>query len=210
MPQVTPDGKWLLMMYRVSPSPGKPDDPSRHRLLRASMEGGQTVEVPLGEPLDEFRCSLPGRGTGCVLRSTHGNEQHYFDLDPLAGKGRELGRTAFAVDGLGRWALSADGTKVIIPDRDRAGRFLEIGLDPVPARRWEHSEQIKEFGIIGGITSLPSGNGWLATSPTDRFQILEAPSRTADLYYVDNHLIPTGSIRVMSVPTACSRRMRSI
>ncbi len=94
------------MMYRVSPSPGKPDDPSRHRLLRASMEGGQTVEVPLGEPLDEFRCSLPGRGTGCVLRSTHGNEQHYFDLDPLAGKGRELGGqhsrlTAWAV-GLSR------------------------------------------------------------------------------------------------------------
>jgi hypothetical protein len=190
MPQVTPDGNWLLMMSRVSPSPGKPDDLSRHRLLRAPINGGQTVEVPLGEPLDEFRCSLPGRGTGCVLRVTHGHEQRYFDLDPMRGKGRELGRTAFAVDGLGRWSLSADGTKITIPDTHRAGCFLEIRLDPVPARRWEQERQVKELGIIDGIAPLPSGNGWLANSAMNSFQILEVPSRTEDLYYIDSRLNP--------------------
>jgi hypothetical protein len=187
---VTPDGKWLLVMSRATPSPGKPDDPSRHRLLRAPINGGKPVEVPLGEPLDEFRCSLPGHGTGCVLRTTQGNEQRYFHLDPITGKGRELGRTEFAVMGLGRWDLSADGTGVMIPDSRRAGCFMEMHLDPDSSRRWKRVRQIKGIGLLHGITTVPSGNGWLVTSAAHSFQILEAPSRTEALYYVDLQLNP--------------------
>ena len=120
MPSVTPDDKWVLAMGRPTPAPGTSDDPGRHRLMRVPVAGGPAVEVPLGEPLDEFRCSLPGHGTGCVLRTTEGSEYRFFDLDPIRGKGHELGRTALTVTGLGGWELSADGTSVTI----------QIAIDP--------------------------------------------------------------------------------
>ncbi len=165
MPQVTPDGKWLLMMYRDLASPGQPEKPIRHLLLRAPITGGRTVEVPLAQPLDEFRCSLPGRGTGCVLRTTQADGQRYFELDPVTGKGRELGRTEFVSNGLGRWALSPDGTAIVVPETHNPGRFLEIRLDLTPSNRSQSWRQIEGIGPLSGISFVPSGDGWLANSP---------------------------------------------
>ena len=198
MPQVTPDGKWLLMMSSDLPHPGRAAHPTPRRLLRAPIAGGEAVQVPLGEPLDEFRCSLPGHGTGCVLRTTRDHEQRYFELDPIAGKGRELGRTAFISTGLGRWSLSPDGTQITIPDIHRAGRFLEIRLDPIPSHRSESWRQIKDIGLINSISFVPSGDGWLANSPISNFTVNLAllPSflgdlfRAEGLFYVDARLHP--------------------
>ncbi len=198
MPQVTPDGKWLLMMYRDLVTPGKPDNDTRHRLLRTPIMGGQAVEVPLGHPLDEFRCSLPGHGTGCVLRTTQANGQRYFELDPIAGQGRELGRTAFVSNGLGRWSLSPDGQKIIVPDTRHAGRFLEIRIALNPSLRSQLWRQIEGIGRMSGISFVPSGNGLLANSPMLNFPVNMAllPSflgdlfRAEGLFYIDERLHP--------------------
>ena len=198
MPQVAPNGKWLLMMYRDLPSFGKPDKSIRHLLLRAPISGGRAVEVPLGEPLDEFRCSLPGQGTGCVLRTTGANEQRYFELDPIAGKGGELGRTAFVSKGLGRWSLSPDGTKLFIPGIHDDGRFLEVHLDPTPSRRSQSWHQIEAIGRMSGISSVPSGDGWLVDSPMLDFTVNNAifPAFLGDVFraegffFVDKQLRP--------------------
>ncbi len=198
MPQVTPDGRWLLMMDRDLVSPGKPDGPSRHRLLRAPIGGGQAAEVPLSEPLDEFQCSLPGHGTGCVLRTTRNEGQRYFELDPINGKGRELARTAFVSTGLGRWNLSSDGKLITIPGNQHAGRFLEIRLNPIPSHRSESWRQIKGLGLMNAISFLPSGHGWLAHAPmldlTVNLALLPSflgdLSRAEGLYYVDPRLNP--------------------
>ncbi len=219
MPQVTPDGKWLLMMHRDPVSPGKPDNPTRHRLLRAPIAGGQAVEVPLGQPLDEFRCSLPGHGTGCVLRTTQDNEQRYFELDPVVGKGRELGRTAFVSTGLGRWSLSPDGTKIIIPDTRNAGRFLEIRLHPDPSHRSQSWRQIDGIGRMSSISFVPGGNGWLANSPMLDFTVNMAllPSflgdlfRAEGLFYIDAqlhaHLIYKNSTNIFGVVSPDEKHM---
>ncbi|MDQ2713140.1 MAG: serine/threonine-protein kinase, partial [Acidobacteriota bacterium] len=106
-PQLTPDGKWILFMSAKKTQDAGFTD---LRLMRIPASGGTIVQVPLGEPLDEFRCSVPGPGHVCVLRTTHNGQQTYCELDPIKGKGRELGRTGFAVEGLGRWALSADSS----------------------------------------------------------------------------------------------------
>ncbi|MDQ2773916.1 MAG: protein kinase, partial [Acidobacteriota bacterium] len=198
MPQVTPDGKWLLMMYRDLVSPGKRDVASRHRLLRAPTAGGEAVEVPLADPLDEFRCSLPGHGAGCVLRTTQDNGQRYFELDPIKGKGRELARTAFVSVGLGRWSLSPDGKLITIPDSRHAGRFFELRLSLVPSHRTESWRQIKGIGVINGISFVPSGDAWLANAPIADFAVSLTllPSflgdlfRAEGLFYVDAQLHP--------------------
>ncbi len=197
MPQVTPDGKWLLMMYRDGANASKPGRPTRHLLLRAPITGGGTVEVPLGQPLDEFRCSLPGHGTGCVLRITETDGQSYFELDPVAGKGRELGHTAFISPRLGGWSLSPDGLEVVVPDTHNAGRFLQIHLDLNPSHRSQSWRQIEGIGRINGISFVPNGNGWLANSPMLNYTVNMAllPSfgdlfRAESFFYIDSQLHP--------------------
>ena len=104
MPQVTPDRQWLLMTHRDLASSGKQDKLMPHRLLRAPVTGGPAAEVFLGRPLDEFRCAWPGHGTSCVLRTAEPGGRRYFELDPLRGAQRELGRSTFISAGLGRWS----------------------------------------------------------------------------------------------------------
>jgi hypothetical protein len=101
LPQMGPDGHWVLYagcLTGVKPAPCK--------LMRTPVDGGTPEEVPIGGPLDEFRCAL-GAGKRCVLRITAQNEYYaFYDLDPIRGKGRELARTkldAGSPGGLGRF-----------------------------------------------------------------------------------------------------------
>jgi hypothetical protein len=192
-PQLSPDGKWILFMSARNTQAGGFTD---LRLMRVPANGGPIVEVPLGEALDEFRCSVPGLGRICVLRTSHDGQQTYYELDPVRGKGREVGRTSFAIGGLGRWALSADGKYVAIPDATHAGRFTEMELDPDPSRRRQASRRISGIDlVIGGMNPGPSSGEWLAWSDPESppghqtrlppFSI--DPSQLSALYFVDAH-----------------------
>lgn len=122
-PQLTPGGKWVLFMSaRNTQNAGFID----LRLMRVPAGGGPSAQVPLGGPLDEFQCAMRGHGHVCVLRTTHSGRQTYYELDPVKGRGQEIGQTGFALAGLGRLALSADGRQAAIPDLAYAGRFLEL------------------------------------------------------------------------------------
>ena len=192
-PQLTPDGKWILFMSAKNTREAGFTD---LRLMRVPANGGTIVEVPLGHPLDEFRCSVPGFGHICVLRTTHDGQQTYYELDPVTGKGRELGRTGFAIVGLGRWALSADGAHIAIPDPAHAGRFTELRLDADPSKQWQRSRQIADIDTIGGMNPGPARREWLAWTGrgtrTVRQVILPPffldPSHFSALYFVDAHL----------------------
>jgi hypothetical protein len=141
--------------------------------------------------LDEFQCSLPGHGTACVLRTTERNRYHFFYLDPIRGKGSEVGTAPIVSIGLGRWNLSADGTRITIPDRRYAGRFEELKLSLDASRRSERTLQVKELGVLGWVAKLPYGEGWFVTDAySDPYQLFEARSRTESLYYVDDRLNP--------------------
>ncbi len=89
LPRITPDGKWILYV-------SNPDTimSSSSRLFRIPTDGGPPEQVSLDSPLQEFGCPL--RSGSCVLLQF---EEHktlrYFVLDPLTGKGREMGRTAW-------------------------------------------------------------------------------------------------------------------
>ena len=166
------------------------------RLMRVPASGGPIVQVPLGEPLDEFRCPMLGHGHVCVLRATHNGQQAYYELDPIKGKGQELGRTGFALPGMGRWALSADGRLAAIPDPAHAGRFVELQLDPDPSKRWQANRQVAGMDAISGINPAPVGKEWLAWSNFDKPSATQLglpplyldPSRLSTLYFIDGHL----------------------
>ncbi|MDQ2777477.1 MAG: protein kinase [Acidobacteriota bacterium] len=213
MPQVTPDGKWILYAsFKPGTKPGDFYFNHPQRLMRIPYDGGKPAEVPIGSPLDEFRCSLPGRGTNCVLRATGdwaavlsepktkrtSPVQTYYELDPVTGKGRELAKTRSVVGGLGRWALSADGTKVDIPDDTPRGQFTEITLSPVITDRSESVKHVAGIGTINGMNPVPSGKGWLAWARSEGPSInlvilpsfLEDAWRTERLYYIDPRTNP--------------------
>jgi hypothetical protein len=194
MPQVTPDGKWILFHATDG---GQDYNPNALRSLeRVPIRGGEPVKVPLSAALDEFRCSLPGRGKRCVLRTTSAGRQTYFELDPVLGQGRELAVSNKVVVGLGRWALSSDGATVAIPDDETPGQFYEITLDLDPSKRRERKRQVRGLAHINGLGPVPSGNGWLASShpglprinATPILSLLKDPGRMEGLYLLDKRL----------------------
>ena len=195
-PQLSPDGKWILFM---SSAPGTQDNGFTDlRLMRVPAEGGPITQVPIGEALDEFRCSVPGSGDICLLRTTHNGRQTYYELDPVKGNGRELGRTNFALVGmLGRWALSADGRRVAIPDNSGPGRFTEMRLDPDPSKRKQVSRQVSGMDvIISGMNPGHSSGEWLAWTDPESLKVPESTlppfslgaSKFSALYFIDSHL----------------------
>ncbi len=207
-PQLTPDGKWILFMSaRTTQDAGFTD----LRLMRVPAGGGPILQVPLGEPLDEFRCAVPGHGRVCVLRTTQNGQQTYCELDPVKGKGRELGRTGFAIPGLGRWALSANGRQIAVPDPAHAGGFIELQLDPDPSKRHEAARQIAGVGFIAGMNPGVASGEWLVWTDSGLRKLDQAllPSLSFDpfyfsaMYFVDGrlraHLLENDSIHNFGV-----------
>ena len=148
MPQVSPDGKWVVYSaFRDGSAAARADQ----KLMRVPISGGPNGLVPTGQ-FDEFRCALtPGKR--CVLRTIENRQYVYSELDPVRGRGKELARTAWTPSILGDWALSADGAEVAMPNHDpRQARILLIGLDASP----DDTPATRELQVpgLGGLIGL--------------------------------------------------------
>ena len=193
MAQLTPDGKSILFMSnKKNQEQGWTD----LRLMRMPAGGGPMVQVAIAGPWDEFRCARFGYLGSCVLRVSDGGEQIYYQLDPAAGKGKELGRTTAVATGLGAWALSADGERVAIPDWQHPGCFTEMRLDPEPSQRLQASHCITGMTTIIGMNPGAVRGEWLAWSKsgghaTNRIALppyFSDQPHFSTLYFVDSHL----------------------
>lgn len=160
LPQVTPDGQWILYAVKPHIAPSTED-----RLYRIPVSGGTPEQIPLGEPLDEFQCPLAG-STGCVLRETVGNTLVYSALDPVKGKGPEIGRTAWLPHILGDWGVSPDGSSVVLTMHDAGNpRIRVVPLGGAPGRH-EQELTVKGFGKLSGINWSADGQGWYVAADT--------------------------------------------
>src|SRR5262249_52806908 len=125
MPQLSPDGDWVLF---TSFWDGSAAARAAQKLMRVRVGGGPTQVVPSG-PFDEFRCALRF-GQRCVLRTIENRQFVYSELDPVRGRGKELARTAWTPSILGDWSLSAAGDEVAMPNHDPGQtKILLIPLD---------------------------------------------------------------------------------
>lgn len=111
LPQLSPDGKWVLYDWVQPNGDGK--------LMRVSAYGGTPQPVPINGKLDEFGCALQP-GSRCVLRSRENSEGEFvfYDLDPIRGQGRELARAPWGLPVTHDWDISPDGSQVAIPSHD--------------------------------------------------------------------------------------------
>jgi DNA-binding winged helix-turn-helix (wHTH) protein len=192
LPQLVPDGHWLLYLARPAGATY-----AAARLMRVPVEGGTPEEVPLGEPLDEFRCAL-NLGKRCVLRTTaQGDHYTYYDLDPIRGKGRELARTKWVPEVLGDWDVSPDGTQVAIPNHStQDARIRVVNLE----RGGEREIKLEGLTDLKGLVSAPGGNGW--------FVSLNGTVGNRLLYvWPDGRSRPLGDISGWAVPSPDGRHV---
>lgn len=123
LPQVSPDGKWVL--YREDR-----EQRAKRALMRVPMDSGTPEPVPKTGNIDEFRCGQQP-GSRCVVRSTENDQFMFYELDPLRGKGRELARTWWSPSVTGDWELSPDGLFIAIPNHDpQNAKIRVISLEP--------------------------------------------------------------------------------
>ncbi len=200
LPQLSPDGHFVL--YDARPRESEQPwfyRPGFSRLMRVPVEGGNPQEVPIGGPLDEFRCAL-GAGKRCVLRTTvPGESRTYYDLDAVRGKGQELARTKWSVEVLGDWDVSPDGTQVAIPNHDsRDARIRVVSLEPQPAR--EREVLLPGITNLRGLVWAAGGHGWFVSVDT---------TVGNQLLYVDldGRFQSLGDIHGWAVPSPDGRRV---
>ncbi len=131
MPQVSPDGQWVLFLH--NPRYLRTGDSQWSKrvwtLMRVPASGGQSQPVPAGEAVEEYQCAGPG-GKRCVLRALENGQFVLYDLDPVRGQGRELTRVAAQRYIFGDWGVSPDGSKVALPDHNSPRcTFRVVDLD---------------------------------------------------------------------------------
>jgi hypothetical protein len=158
MPQLSPDGRSLLYAEGREGAHPRP-----FTLMRVLIDGGAAEEVPIGGPLDEFRCGF-GPGRRCVLRTTVNRAQFvFYELEPVRGKGRELARTSWVPAIVGDWSLSPDGAMVAIPIHDeRSAPIRFIPMDGGPKVR-EREVVLPGMTDLSAVTWAASGQNLFVT-----------------------------------------------
>ncbi len=196
LPQLGPDGRWVLYSARVAGG-----EHSGAKLMRVPVDGGTPEEVPIGGPLDEFRCAL-GRGKRCVLRTTVQHQYYaFYELDPIRGRGRELARTPWTPQVLGDWDISPDGAEVAIPNHDsRDARIRVVSLESGPNHPNEREITLPGLADLRGVVWAADGRAWFVSVDTTVGNRL--------LYvWPDGRFQSLGDISGWAVPSPDGRRM---
>ena len=170
--QLSADGKWVL--YRWDPPDGG------RRLMRVGVNGGTPEPVRIDGNLDEFRCPI-GTGTQCVLRTVEEGQFVFHALDPVAGEGPELARTAWSPSVTGDWDVSPDGSQVAIPNhkpQDAKIRLVRL-TNEVPGVA-EKTVTLIGLADLFGVTWTADGQGWYVSVRGATSGIL-----AGHLFYVD-------------------------
>ncbi len=197
MPQVTPDGAWILYESLRAQFPSAGD-----ALERIPTEGGAPRQIALPHSPWDFACPLL-RGS-CVLRELLDDRTFvFYELNPLNGKGRELARTARVANAFGGWALSADGRTIALPvAAGQSSQIRLIALDESESARRESVLTVNEPGKIVNLNWTADGAGWFAERNRN--------GRSSLVYIEQNgqeHLLRETTYSTWAVPSRDGRRI---
>ena len=113
--RMTPDGAWIFY-FTMPPAAGSFAGVTQ-RLMRAPASGGfgqMVLETAPGEVSGDIHCGRMG-SKQCLIGRSEKDDLVFYEIDPLKGQGKELGRTTVgAPGGYMSWDLSADGTQIIV------------------------------------------------------------------------------------------------
>jgi WD40-like Beta Propeller Repeat len=171
----------MLYVESTPTTPGAP--PAPQRLMRRPAAGG-SPEMVLEEPLGmscacwleyrqgDYGCPLKP-GPACVLRQQEGKDFVFYSLDPVRGKGEQLGKIQASASGLlAGWSISPDGSRLaLVRGEDKyKGR---IDMLTFSDRAWHEVPVEPGWGILQTIAFAPDGRGFFVTSYLpDSFNLL--------------------------------------
>lgn len=196
LPQLAPDGHFVL--YAAEPAETEQPwyyKPGTFTLMRVPVDGGTPEEVPIGGPLDEFRCALRA-GARCVLRTTqNGQSRTYYDLDAVHGRGRVLARSQWSREVLGDWDISPDGKRVAIPNHDsQNARIRVVNLEEEPGQPAEREVVLLGVTDLQGLVWAPDGGGWFVsvnTSLGNRMLYVKEDGQFSSLGDIEGWAVPS-------------------
>jgi Tol biopolymer transport system component/DNA-binding winged helix-turn-helix (wHTH) protein len=160
LPEVTPDGKWVL--FAQFPAPRV----HANAIFRIPLNGGKPQQVSTGGAFDEFDCPVSNRGT-CVLRETIAKQFVYYAFDPVMGRGKELGRTDWMPNVLGDWGISPDSSMVALANHDPGRPGIRVVTLSSPTKSTIVDIPLSGHGIILKPTWSPDAHGFYVESKTD-------------------------------------------
>jgi len=162
---LTPDNQWVLYQKR---DPADPSDVMR--LKRVALAGDREEEVWRGKNF-VLVCSRASKGKCVIGEVAPDKDQLIFaELDPMKGKGNEIGKVLRTRADETAWVLSPDGSQVAL--------FEEFGQEvDVLSFRDQRMRRISLRGAhLRTLTWSPTGEGFYASSA-----ILQG----AELLYID-------------------------
>lgn len=188
MPQISPDGKWILVLYGPIKRSGPAGGQRTFTLMRVPLNGGPAETVPTPNPVQEFACQH--RASRCVLREIRDQHAIFYDLDPIKGQGRELTRIPQGPASFGDWTLSPDGATVAMVNVTKSPSSIRL-LD------LNHPPQEKEIPLEGpppaGARAMwsPDGKGWFLAVDRDQMRYIDWQGRSRFVHDVSYWLVPS-------------------
>jgi eukaryotic-like serine/threonine-protein kinase len=164
------DGSWMLYEEWAPTTGGMPPNP--HRLMRQPAAGG-SPEVVLEEPAGgrvfpsgasfDYQCP-PRPGSSCVLRRLEGDDFVFYSLDPVGGRGDQLGKIQASPPGrYSGFSVSPDGSRLALVrgSDEYQGR---IDVLTFRDRAWHQVPVDTSWGLLQSIAWAVGGNGFFVTS----------------------------------------------
>jgi WD40 repeat protein len=165
--RLTADGSWLLYVEWSPTALGAP--PSPDRIMRRPVAGG-SPDLVLQEPgsalelLDyrfyvwDYKCPLRP-GSPCVLGEKNGNDLDFYSLDPVRGKGKQLGKAEVRFQECCMdWDVSPDGSRLALIGTEKHHGRIEV-LTFSDSASQEISPE-REFGYPELVAWAADGKGY--------------------------------------------------
>jgi serine/threonine protein kinase len=153
----SPDGVWVLY-WEFPPQSGAA--PSTGHLMRQPVAGGPPEKVLDASSDADFFCPIkPGRP--CVLGSSDGNNLVFYSLDPLRGKGDQLGRLSVDSHWFFGWAVSPEGSQLAVVDHSHADRVEVLNLSD---KAWHTVHVDPGFGLFQSVAWAADGKSFFVTN----------------------------------------------
>jgi len=170
---LSPDASWIL--YIESASTTRNVINPAQRLMRRSAAGGQP-ELMLEEPADlvwEYECPRKP-GTACVLRQQEGKDSVFYSLDPVRGKGEQLGKIETDPVSFTGWNVSPDGAHLALVKAGQERYKARIELLGLRDGAWRELLVDPRWGTLQSVAWARDGNSLFASfwGPPDSYNLL--------------------------------------
>jgi Tol biopolymer transport system component len=155
---LSPDGAWILYWENTPAGSGAA---AAALLMRQPVVGGPPEKV-LETPNTDSDFFCPGKaGNACVMNGWDGDSMVFYSLDPLRGKGEQLGKLKVDAHWYFGWAISPDGTRLAVVDHSHVDRIAVLTLAD---KSWHDVAVEPGWGLFQSVAWTADGKGFVVTN----------------------------------------------